>query len=66
MITRVKEILTAPKKEWEVIAGGMQPMMKSPAEKNTGYFVVSLIATIVVSAVISGALGAIVLKSYFF
>ena len=45
---------------------GMQPMMKAPEDKNTGYFVVSLIATIVVSIVASAALGAILLSSYFF
>jgi hypothetical protein len=44
---------------------GIQPLMKAPADKNTGYFVVSLIAVIVVSAVISAVLGAILLKSYF-
>jgi len=44
---------------------GMQPMMKAPAEKNTGYFVASLIATIVVALVIGAVLSAILLKSYF-
>ncbi|MDR2205023.1 MAG: YIP1 family protein [Flavobacteriaceae bacterium] len=45
---------------------GMLPMMKAPADKNTGYFVISLIATIVVSGVISAVLTAIMLKNYFF
>jgi hypothetical protein len=45
---------------------GMQPMMKAPTEKNTGYFVASLIATIVVSAIISVVIGAFLLRSYFF
>jgi len=44
---------------------GMQPMMKAPAEKNTGYFVASLIATFVVAVVIGAVLSAILLKSYF-
>jgi hypothetical protein len=43
---------------------GMQPMMQAPVEKNTGYFVVSLIATVVVSGVISAILGAVMLRSY--
>jgi hypothetical protein len=44
---------------------GMQPMMKAPAEKNTGYFVVSLIVTLVVTVVFSAVLGAILLSSSF-
>jgi len=44
---------------------GMQPMMKAPAEKNTGYFIASLIATFVVAVVLSFAMGAILLRSYF-
>ena len=46
---------------------GLQPMMKVPAEKNTSYFVVSLIVTIAVSVVLSlilgGILGAILVGS---
>jgi hypothetical protein len=41
---------------------GLQPMMKAPAEKQTAYFVVSLVATIAVAAVMSALLGAILLK----
>jgi len=44
---------------------GMEPMMKAPAEKNTGYFVASLVAAIVVSIVVSVIIGAILLRSYF-
>ena len=40
---------------------GLQPMMKAPAEKNTSYFIVSLVATIVVMVVISAIMGAILL-----
>ena len=43
---------------------GLQPMMKVSAEKQTSYFVVSIIVTIVVSAVISAILAAILLKGY--
>ena len=38
---------------------GLQPMMKAPAEKQTGYFVVSLLVMIVVSVVLALVLGAI-------
>ena len=41
---------------------GLQPMMKAPEEKQTTYFVVSLIVMVVVSAVVSAILGAILLK----
>ena len=41
---------------------GLQPMMKAPADKQTSYFVVSLIVTIVVSAVLSAILTAILLR----
>jgi hypothetical protein len=41
---------------------GLQPMMKVPAEKQTGYFVVSLLVMIAVSAVLSVILAAILLK----
>ena len=41
---------------------GLQPMMKAPEEKQTGYFVVSLVVTILVSVVVSFILGAILLR----
>lgn len=41
---------------------GLQPMMKVSAEKQTGYFVVSLLVTIAVSAILSVVLGAILLR----
>jgi len=44
---------------------GLQPMMKAPEEKQTSYFVVSLIVTIVVSVVISTILGAILLRGIY-
>jgi hypothetical protein len=40
---------------------GLQPLMKAPADKQTSYFVVSLIVTIVVSAVLSVVLAAMLL-----
>jgi hypothetical protein len=45
---------------------GLQPMMKAPADKQTSYFVVSLIVTIVVSAVLSFVLAAILLRGAYF
>jgi len=42
---------------------GMKPMMEVPAEKNTVYFVVSLIATIVVTGVLMAVLGTIIIGS---
>lgn len=45
---------------------GLQPMMKAPAEKQTSYFVVSLIVTISVSAVLSIVLAAILLRGAYF
>jgi len=42
---------------------GLQPMMKQPEEKTVTYFVVSLLVMIVVYAVFSIILGAILLKS---
>ena len=45
---------------------GLQPMMKAPAEKQTSYFVVSLIVTIVVAAVLSVVLSAILLRGTYF
>ena len=44
---------------------GLQPMMKAPAEKQTSYFVVSLIVLIVVWAVLGAILGAILLRGMF-
>ena len=41
---------------------GLQPMMKVPAEKQTAYFIVSLLVMIVVSVVLSIILGAILLS----
>jgi hypothetical protein len=41
---------------------GLQPVMKTPADKHTSYFVVSLIATIVISALLSFVLAAILLR----
>jgi len=41
---------------------GMQPMMKVPAEKNTVYFIVSIVALIVIMGVSMAILGAILLK----
>jgi hypothetical protein len=45
---------------------GLQPMMKAPADKQASYFVVSLIATIAVSAILSFALAAILLRGAYF
>ena len=45
---------------------GLQPLMKAPAEKQTAYFVVSLIVTIVVSVVLSFVLAAILLRGTYF
>ena len=45
---------------------GLQPMMKAPADKQTSYFIVSLIVTIVVSAVLSFVLAAILLRGAYF
>jgi hypothetical protein len=45
---------------------GLQPQMKAPADKQTSYFVVSLIATVVVSAVLSFVLAAALLRSAYF
>jgi hypothetical protein len=41
---------------------GLKPMMKVPAEKQTGYFVVSLLVMVVVGVVLSMVLGAILLS----
>ncbi|MDR1554243.1 MAG: YIP1 family protein [Prevotellaceae bacterium] len=45
---------------------GLQPMMKAPAEKQTSYFVVSLIATVAVAAVLSIVLAAVLLRGMFY
>jgi hypothetical protein len=45
---------------------GLQPMMKAPADRQTSYFVVSLIASIAVSAVLSFVLAAILLRGAYF
>jgi len=44
---------------------GLQPMMKVPAEKQTTYFVVSLIVLVVVWAVLGAILGGILLRGMF-
>ena len=41
---------------------GLQPMMKAPNDKQTSYFVVSLIVTILVSFILSAILSALLLK----
>ena len=45
---------------------GLQPMMKAPAEKQTSYFVVSLIVTILVSVVLQSILTTILLRGTLF
>jgi len=45
---------------------GMQPMMKAPTDKQTSYFVVSLIVTILVSVILSVVLAAILLRGPYF
>jgi hypothetical protein len=45
---------------------GLQPMMKAPADKQTSYFIVSLVVTIVVSAVLSFVLAAVLLRGAYF
>ncbi|MDR0401554.1 MAG: YIP1 family protein [Endomicrobium sp.] len=49
-----------------LLYNGMQPMMKAPADKQMSYFVVSLIMTVVVSAVLSFVLAAILLRGTHF
>jgi hypothetical protein len=44
---------------------GLQPTMKAPADKQTAYFVVSLIVMVAVSAVLSFILAAILLRGMF-
>jgi hypothetical protein len=45
---------------------GLQPVMKAPADKQTSYFVVSLIVTVAVSALLSFVLAAILLRGTYF
>ena len=45
---------------------GLQPVMKAPADRQTSYFVVSLTVTIVVSAVLSFVLAAVLLRNAYF
>ena len=42
---------------------GLQPMMKVPAEKNVGYFVISLLVMIVVMVVLTAVMSAILIGS---
>ncbi|MDR2811192.1 MAG: YIP1 family protein [Tannerellaceae bacterium] len=44
---------------------GLQPMMKVPADRQTTYFVISLIATVVVSGILSVVFTAILLQGTF-
>jgi hypothetical protein len=44
---------------------GLAPMMKTPAEKQTSYFVISLICTAVISVALSAVLTALLIKSMF-
>ena len=44
---------------------GLPPLMQTPSEKNTGYFVVSLLCTIGVFIVLSAVLGAIFIPKMF-
>jgi len=44
---------------------GLQPMLKAPAEKQTTYFVVSLIVTIAVSVVVSLILSSLLLRGMY-
>jgi len=46
-----------------ILYTGLKPMMKTPDEKQTIYFVVSLISVIVVTAILSAVLAAILLSS---
>ncbi|MCL2097855.1 MAG: YIP1 family protein [Bacteroidales bacterium] len=41
---------------------GLQPMMKAPAEKQSSYFVISLIATVAVAAILSMVMTAVLLR----
>jgi hypothetical protein len=45
---------------------GLQPMMKASADRQTLYFIVSLIVTVVVSAVLSLVLAAVLLRGAYF
>jgi hypothetical protein len=44
---------------------GLPPLMQTPPERNTGYFVVSLLCAIVVSIVLSAVLGAIIIGAMY-
>jgi hypothetical protein len=45
---------------------GLQPMMKTPAEKNTSYFVITLLVTVLVTVILSVVLAAILLRGIYF
>jgi hypothetical protein len=45
---------------------GLQPMMKTPPDKVTAYFVVSLIGMVVVSVVVSAVLAVILIRGLYF
>jgi hypothetical protein len=45
---------------------GLQPLMKQPADKTTSYFVVSLLATVVIAAILSVVLATVLLKNAYF
>jgi hypothetical protein len=44
---------------------GLKPMLKTPDDKQTAYFIVSLIVTIAVSAILSAVLTRIIIGSIF-
>lgn len=46
-----------------ILYTGLQPMMQSPTEKTSVYFIVSLVCVIVVSAILSAVLGALFTRS---
>ncbi len=45
---------------------GIVPLMKAPQDKATGYFIVSLIVTILVFAILSSVLGTIIIGNIFY
>jgi hypothetical protein len=45
---------------------GLRPVMKVPADRQTSYFVVSLLVTVAVSAILSLVLAAILLRGTYF
>ena len=45
---------------------GLQPMMKAPTEKQTTYFIISLVVTILVSIVLSFILAGVLLRGSYF